>query len=247
LDPIFDRYAHLFESPFKEMISGLDPIFDRYAHLFESPFKEMISGFDADQLLGVGEGVDQRFEFSWGTEVIARATNEKFRLRARTQEFEIIDAAFDGDGGQAEGDECADSVVGVGGTQSDGGAERKAGEDDRQRELAFEPVEGGAHVFNFSDAAGVFAFAQAGAAEVEAEHRESEAIERFHGMEDDFVVERSAVERMRMADHGGVRRVGGPGVEQSFQASGGAGEEKRADAGRFGWHGIRVQQWLDRS
>src|SRR6266849_472506 len=100
----------------------LDPIFDRYAHLFESPFEEMISGFDADQLLRVREGIDQRFEFSSGTEVVARATNEKFRLRARTQEFEIIDAAFDGDGGQAEGDECADAVVGVGRAQSDGGA-----------------------------------------------------------------------------------------------------------------------------
>src|SRR6266851_2233544 len=137
----------------------LDPIFDRYAHLFESPFKEMISGFDADQLLGVGEGVDERFEFSGGTEVIARATNEKFRLRARTQEFEIIDAAFDRDSGQAEGDECADSVVRISGAQSDGGAEGKAGEDYWKGEFVFEPVEGDAHVFDFADTAGVLAFA----------------------------------------------------------------------------------------
>ena len=105
-----------------------------------------------------------------------------------------------------------------------------------QREFAFEPIEGGAHVFDFADAAGVFAFAQAGAAEVEAEHGESEAVERFHGVENDFVVQRSSVERMRMADHGGVRRVGRSGVEESFQASGGAGEEERADAGGFGEH-----------
>jgi hypothetical protein len=89
----------------------------------------------------------------------------------------------------------------------------------------------------------VLAFAQAGTAEVEAEHRESEAVERFHGVEDDFVVQRSTVERMRMAHHGGVRRGGRSGVEESFQASDGSGEEQRPDAGGFGEHGIRVQQW----
>jgi len=35
-----------------------DPILDSQAHLLESSFEEVISGFDADQFLGVGEGVD---------------------------------------------------------------------------------------------------------------------------------------------------------------------------------------------
>jgi len=39
----------------------------------------------------------------------------------------------------------------------------------------------------------------------------------------DFVVERSSVERMRMADDGGMGRGGRPGIEQGFEASGGAG------------------------
>jgi acetylornithine deacetylase len=209
----------------------------------------VISGFDADQFLGVGESVDERFEFSGGTELIARAADEEFGLGAFAQEFEIVGAVFiavwDGDGGQAESDERAYTVVGIGGTQSDGGAERKTGEDDGQRELAFEPVEGGAHVFDFADAACVLAFAQFGAAEVETEHGESEAVERFHGVEDDFVVQRSTVERMRMAHHGGVRRVGRSGVEESFQASGGAGEEQGADAGSFGEHrqSLVVGRW----
>jgi hypothetical protein len=57
-------------------------------------------------------------------------------------------------------------------------------------------------------------------------------------------VERSTEEGMRMTDHGGVRRVRRSSVEQRFQESGGAGDEQRADAGGFGKHGIRVQQWL---
>src|SRR5208282_5474521 len=103
------------------------------------------------------------------------------------------------------------------------------------------------HVFDFADAVCVFALAQAGAAEVEAQHGESEVVERLHGVEDDFIVQRSTVERMRMTDDGSMRRVGRSGVEQGFQASGGAGEEERANARSFGEHGIRVQQlqWSD--
>src|SRR6266852_2190026 len=123
----------------------------------------MISGFDANKLLRLGKGVDERFEFPRGTELIARAADEELGLRALAQKFEIVGAVFgsdsDGDGGQAEGDERADAVVGVGGAQSDGGAEGKAGEDYWKGEFVFEPVEGGAHVFDFSDAAGVLAFA----------------------------------------------------------------------------------------
>jgi len=87
----------------------------------------------------------------------------------------------------------------------------------------------------------VLAFAQSGAAEVEPQHGESEAVERFHGVEDYFVVQRSAIQRMRMANDRGMRRVGRPGVEQRFQASGGTGKKERANGGGFGEHVIRVQ------
>src|SRR5450759_968760 len=146
----------------------------------------MISGFDADELLRIGEGADEYFEFTHGAELIARAADEQLGFRALTQKFEIVEAVFNRDGGQAEGDERANAVVGIGGAQSDGGSEGKAGEDYGERELAFEPIEGGAHVFDFADAVGVLAFAQSGAAEVEAEDGESVAVERFHGVEDDF-------------------------------------------------------------
>jgi len=184
------------------------PLFDSNSHLFQSAFEEVISGFDANQLLGLGKGVDQRFEFTHGPELIARSADEELGLGARAQEFEVVDAIFDSDGGQAEGDERGYTVIGVCGAQSYGGAERKTGEDDGQREFTFEPVEGGPDVFDFSDAVCVLALAQAGAAEIEAEHGKSEIVERFHGVEDDFVVQRSSIERMRMTDQGSVRRVG---------------------------------------
>ena len=94
----------------------------------------------------------------------------------------------------------------------------------------------------------MLAFAQAGAAKIEAQHGESEAVERLHGVKDDFVVQRSAVQRMRMANEGGMRCAGRTGVEQGFQASGGAGEEEGADGWRFRRHGMRcttlvVSRW----
>ncbi len=199
----------------------------------------MISGLDANQLLRIGEGADERFEFTGGAELIARAADEELGFRAPAQKFEIVDAVFSGNGGQAEGNERADSVVSIGGAQSDGGSEGKAGEDYGERELAFEPIERGAHVFDFPDAVGVLAFAQSGAAEVEAEHGESEAVERFHGVEDDFVVQRPSIERMRVAHQGGMGRTRQSCVEQGFQASGRAGEEQGTDTGGFVEHGCR--------
>jgi hypothetical protein len=201
----------------------------------------MISGFDADQFLWLGESADQRFEFSRGAELVARSADEKFGLGAAAQKFEIVDAVFNRDGREAEGNESADSVVGMGGSYADGCSERKAGEEEGKREFAFQPIEGGTHIFDFSDATGVLTFTRAGAAEVEAEHGETEAIKRFHGVEDDFVVERSPKERVRMADEGGKRGMGRSGIEEGFQASGGAIDEQGTDAGGFGEHGNRVQ------
>src|SRR5207253_8707507 len=156
-----------------------EPIFDRHSHFLESSFEEVISGFDADKLFGIGEGVDEGFEFTGGAELIARAADEEFRLGASAQKFEIVDAAFDRNSGQAERDERADAVIVVGGARSDGGSERKTGEDDGQRELMFQPVDGSTHVFDFVDAAGVLAFTQAGTAEVEAEHGNPKLLSAF--------------------------------------------------------------------
>jgi len=49
-------------------------------------------------------------------------------------------------------------------------------------------------------------------------------------VEDDLVVQRSAKQRMRMADQRSVRRVVSSGVEQSFQASCGTIDEERTDS-----------------
>ena len=85
--------------------------------------------------------------------------------------------------------------------------------------LGVEPVERRADVVDFAVAVVVFALAQSGSAEVEAQHGKAEAVQRLHGVEDDLVVQRPAEQRMRMADQRCVRRVVGARVEQRFEAS----------------------------
>src|SRR5271165_4953604 len=88
-----------------------DPIFDGHAHLFQSPLKKVIPGCDANQLLGIGESIYQRFEFTRRTKLIARAADKDLGLMTSAQEFKIIEAVFDGNGGQAESNKRADAVI----------------------------------------------------------------------------------------------------------------------------------------
>ena len=72
-----------------------------------------------------------------------------------------------------------------------------------------QPIECGADVVPFSAAVIVLSLAQASAAEVEAKNRKTKMIQGFHGVEHDFVMQRSAVDRMRMADQCSVFGVAG--------------------------------------
>ena len=177
----------------------------------------MISGFDADQLFGFRESIHEGFEFSggrnWSRAPLTKSLGFARRGGIRNRSCGLSNWRVGG--GQAQGDQCGNAVVGIGGAQANGGSERKSGENDGEREFAFQPVERGADVFDFANAVGVLAFAQTGAAKVEAEHGKSKAVQRLHGVEDDFVVQRSSIERMRMADQGGMGCVGEPALSRA--------------------------------
>ena len=69
-----------------------------------------------------------------------------------------------------------------------------------------EPVKRSADVVDLADATRVLAFAKSRPAEVEAQHGKSEAVERFHRVEDDLVVQRPAIERVRMTHQTSMSR-----------------------------------------
>ena len=58
-------------------------------------------------------------------------------------------------------------------------------------------------------------------------------------MKDDLIVKRAAKYRMGMTNQGGMGGVGGPCVEQSFEASGGAFEKHGSYGCGFGEHGVK--------
>ena len=95
--------------------------------------------------------------------------------------------------------------------------------------LGVEPVKRRAHVVDFPVAVVVFALAQSRPAKIEAQHRKTKTVQRLHGVEDDFVVQRPAKQRMRMANHRRMRRILRAGIEQRFQPSRRTVERQRTD------------------
>jgi hypothetical protein len=103
-------------------------------------------------------------------------------------------------------------------------------------ELAIQPVESRTNVIHFANPAVVLALTQTRAPKIEAQGREAEAVQRFHGMEGNFVVHGSAVARMRVADKSGVAWMMGASVEQRFEPSCRSIEKKRTNCAGLNVH-----------
>ena len=82
-----------------------------------------------------------------------------------------------------------------------------------------EPVECGPNILDFAFTVIVFPFAQSRSSEVEAQHGKSKAVQRLHRVEYDFIVERSAEKRMRVADYRCVRGIACSGIQQGLEAT----------------------------
>ena len=121
------------------------------------------------------------------------------------------------------------NMIGTGCPQSGGGAKREAAENDGQVEFGVQPIEPGTNVINLALAVVVHAFTESGIAEVEAEHRKSEGVQRLHGVIHNFVVHGAAIHRVGMADQGGVRGGGLTLVQQGFEFSGRTAQKQRSD------------------
>ena len=142
----------------------------------------------------------------------------------RGEEAVGVVATF-GPDGQAEADETFHANVAAAGAEADRCAPKgETGEEDRLAEVQFEPLQGGANVVLLAVAIVVDAFTETNAAEVEAQDGKSEAGEDLHGVVDDLIVQGASAGRVRMADECGKGRVVAAGVEDGFEAAGGAEE-----------------------
>lgn len=75
-------------------------------------------------------------------------------------------------------------------------------------EFAIEPIEGSTNIVLLATAVVVLAGTEPSAPEIETQHRHTERVQRFHGVEDDLVVERTSKQRVGMANNCGMRRLG---------------------------------------
>src|SRR5207248_6591660 len=119
-----------------------------------------------------------------------------------------------------------DAGIRAAGAQSGIGSEGKSSKDDGQVKLGVEPIERCAHVLDLAAALVMFALAEPSTAKVEAQGRESKAVQRLHGSKHNLVMHGAAEHGMRMADQRGMGSVGGAGIEQRFQLSCRAGNEE---------------------
>lgn len=199
--------------------------------LAEAAFEKMVGTFDDDELARLGERLHESLEFGGGTELVSGPADEQLGLGAAFEEAKIVGAVIHGRDGQPKPDERMNAGISAGWLQASGSAKGKSGEDERQTKLLVEPVDRDADVVSFAATVIMFALTQPGAAKIEAQHGKSETVQGFHGVEDDFIVQRASEERMGMADERGMGGVLRPDVEQGFQTSGGTGKEKRLNSG----------------
>ena len=184
----------------------------------------MIAAFDDHQLLRLWQRRNQGFQLGARAELIARSTHEQFGLAAVAEKIQSVNARLfrigsDRRNRDSYANHGANSRVGTRRSQSNRRAKRKSRKDQRQVKLGIEPVKRSAHVFDLPLALVVFALAQARAAKVEAQHGKTKAVQRLHGMEDDFIVQRPAKQRMRMADDGCMGGILRATVKQRFKPS----------------------------
>ncbi len=119
-------------------------------------------------------------------------------------------------------------------------AEGEADDQDGQCVALVQPVEGCAHIVALAAALVMLAFAESGAAEVEAQRGQAERLHRLGRAVDDLVVHGAAAHGVRMADERGVSRIRLSFDEERFQAAGGAGDGERLQAIGDAGHRIRL-------
>ena len=180
--------------------------------------EEVVGVFYPGDAFGFGSVDEEGFEDAARAELVVVAGDEELGGAAGGEEVVGVVAAGGADG-EAEAYEALDAGVAATGAEAHVGAEREAGEEDGETEAAVKPVECGANVVDFADAFVVYAFAQARAAEVEAQDRKSEVGERFRRVIDGLGVHGAAAGRVRVGYNRGVQSVFAAGVEQCFETA----------------------------
>ncbi len=214
--------------------SFLHPTFNRLPQFAQPSLEKMVSAFNQHQFLRLGNRRNQSLQLRPRAKLIARSADEQLRLGAIAQEVECVHArrfriGSDRNRRNTHADQRLHASIRTRGAQPDRRAERESCEQQRQVELRVQPVESGAHIFDFAVAVIVLAMAESRAAKVKTQYGKTKTVQRLHSMEHNLVMQRSSKQRMRVANNCGMSRFFRTGIEQRFESSRWAFKEERSD------------------
>src|SRR5580692_7690683 len=194
----------------------------------------MIGAFNQHELFRFLKRSHQSLDLLARAKRIACAADKQFSFGAILQEFQFVNARLFRVGGDrnrrnSHANQPLHSRIGASSPQPDRCTEGEPRKQQRQVKLRGQPVESGSNILDFAVAVVVLALAESGPAEVEAQHGKTKTVQRLHGMEYDLVMQRSAKQRMRMANYRRVGCVLRACVEQGFESSCRTFEEERSD------------------
>src|SRR5262249_25239631 len=145
------------------------PSLNGLPHLAQPALKEMVCALDDDQLFGFGQRFHEGLQLGARPKLIAASTDKEFGFAVRTQARQIVCPHLDRLHRKSQANGGNTALVIAHGLQSDGRAKRKSRQDGWQLKLPIQPIECGAHIFDFALPVVVLAVAETSPAKVKAQ------------------------------------------------------------------------------
>jgi hypothetical protein len=188
--------------------------------------EEMIRILDPMDLFWLSQRIIESLDVGARPILVETSLNDELGFEHPEQEIEVHDG-----NGNAQPHQHGNARVGSSNLQSNTRAERESDEANRcNREARCEEIQRCPDVFDFADAVAVASGAFPDSAEIEAQSRQPHLRGCLRSTEDDLVVHRPAVERVRMAHQRSEARLHARiPLEKRFKRAFGARDQKALD------------------
>jgi hypothetical protein len=200
-----------------------NPIRNSTIHPVQPSDKKMICLFNNDKLVLPRQQRHHLAHFVHRPINIIGPVNEELRLRTLRQKRKIRAIYW-----SPKPDQSSHSIILATSPQPNPAPETKSRHKQRNVwKFASEKIQSSTRVATLAISAIVLAFAQSSSAKIEPQNRKPKRVQRFRRLIYDFVVHRSAKERMRVANHRSQRRRARAGTPQNSLKLPGRTSEKQ--------------------
>lgn len=179
-------------------MTTLQPSGNGGAEIIEFAGIEMVSVRDDDHAVLAGQGRNDFFDFVDRAVFVVFAVDEEFRFGTVSQitEVGIVDR-------DAEADEVGNASVLAAHTKANPTSKAEARKQQRDAgKFLRQEIQCGTNIVLFAQPSIMRSGTHSGAAKIESQYGHAERVKRFSSLIDNLVVQRSAEERVRVANHG---------------------------------------------